>query len=65
MLLAIALAGGPVLWPALFLVLVYFSLTCMQASTADRATRRSIAMKLENQRLVGELRAESQRAQAA
>lgn len=64
-LLAIALAGGPVLWPALFLVLVYFSLTCMQASTADTATRRSIALKLENQRLVGELRAESQRAQAA
>ncbi|MBH2044194.1 MAG: hybrid sensor histidine kinase/response regulator, partial [Comamonadaceae bacterium] len=64
-LLAIALAGGPVLWPALFLTLVYFSLTCMQASTTETATRRSIDLKLENQRLVGELRAESQRALAA
>ncbi len=64
-LLAIALAGGPMLWPALLLTLGYFGLTCMQASTTDTATRRSIALKLENQRLVGELRAESQRALAA
>jgi len=64
-LLAIAMAGGPVLWPALVLTLVYYGLTCMQASTTDTATRRSIALKLENVRLVGELRAESQRALAA
>jgi signal transduction histidine kinase/CheY-like chemotaxis protein len=64
-LIAIALAGGPVLWPALFLTLVYYCLTCMQARTADTATRRSIALKLENQRLVARLRAESERALAA
>ena len=62
---AVALAGGPVLWPALFMTSVYYALTCMQARTADRATRRSIAIKLENDRLVNELRAESQRALAA
>lgn len=64
-LIAIALAGGPVLWPALFLTLVYYGLTCMQARTADTATRRSITLKLENQRLVARLRDESQRALAA
>ncbi|WP_422843445.1 hybrid sensor histidine kinase/response regulator [Acidovorax sp. M2(2025)] len=64
-MVAVALAGGPVLWPALFLTGVYYALTCMQARTADRATRRSIAIKLENDRLVNELRAESQRALAA
>lgn len=64
-MLSVLLAGGPVVWPALFLTMVYFSLTCMQASTADKATRRSIALKLENERLVTELRAESERALAA
>ncbi|RZJ62333.1 MAG: response regulator [Acidovorax sp.] len=64
-MIAVAMAGGPVMWPALFLSSVYFALTCMQARTADRATRRSIALKLENDRLVTELRAESQRALAA
>lgn len=64
-MLSIALAGGPVMWPALFLTAVYYALTCMQARTADRATRRSIALMLENNRLVTELRAESQRALAA
>jgi len=64
-MVAVALAGGPVLWPALFMTSVYYALTCMQARTADRATRRSIAIKLENDRLVNELRAESQRALAA
>ncbi|QLA80799.1 response regulator [Acidovorax sp. JMULE5] len=64
-MMAVGLAGGPVLWPALFLTGVYYALTCMQARTADRATRRSIALKLENDRLVNQLRAESQRALAA
>lgn len=64
-MMAVALAGGPVMWPALFLTSVYYALTCLQARTADRATRRSIALKLENDRLVTELRAESQRALAA
>ena len=64
-MVAVALAGGPVMWPALFLTSVYFALTGMQARTADRATRRSIALKLENDRLVNQLRAESQRALAA
>lgn len=64
-MLSIALAGGPVMWPALFLTGVYYALTCMQARTADRATRRSIALMLENNRLVTELRAESHRALAA
>lgn len=59
---AVALAGGPVVWPALLLTGVYYVLTCLQARTADRATRRSIALKLENERLVDRLRAESQRA---
>ena len=63
--MAVALAGGPVMWPALFLTGVYYALTGMQARTADRATRRSIALKLENDRLVSQLRAESQRALAA
>ena len=64
-MMAVALAGGPVMWPALFLTGVYYALTGMQARTADRATRRSIALKLENDRLVSQLRAESQRAHAA
>lgn len=64
-MMAVALAGGPVMWPALFLTGVYYTLTGMQARTADRATRRSIALKLENDRLVSQLRAESQRALAA
>lgn len=64
-MVAVAMAGGPVMWPALLLTGVYYALTCMQARTADRATRRSIALKLENDRLVNELRAESQRALAA
>ena len=64
-MIAVTLAGGPVMWPALLLTSVYFALTCLQARTADRATRRSIALKLENDRLVSELRAESQRALAA
>ncbi|RKR67709.1 signal transduction histidine kinase [Acidovorax sp. 94] len=64
-MMAVALAGGPVMWPALFLTGVYYALTGMQARTADRATRRSIALKLENDRLVSQLRAESQRALAA
>ncbi len=64
-MIAVALAGSPVMWPALFLVGVYYALTCMQARTADQATRRSIALKLENERLVGQLREESQRALAA
>ncbi|RKR25259.1 signal transduction histidine kinase [Acidovorax sp. 93] len=64
-MMAVALAGGPVMWPALFLTCVYYALTGMQARTADRATRRSIALKLENDRLVNQLRAESQRALAA
>ena len=58
-MMAVALAGGPVMWPALFLTGVYYALTGMQARTADRATRRSIALKLENDRLVSQLRAES------
>ncbi|CAN7493970.1 hybrid sensor histidine kinase/response regulator [Acidovorax sp. LjRoot129] len=64
-MIAVALAGGPAMWPALLLTTVYYALTCMQARTADRATRRSIALKLENDRLVTELRAESHRALAA
>ena len=64
-MVAVALAGGPVMWPALFLSSMYFALTGLQARTADRATRRSIALKLENDRLVNQLRAESQRALAA
>ncbi len=64
-MMAVALAGGPVVLPALLLTGVYYLLTCLQARTADRATRRSIALKLENERLVSQLRAESQRALAA
>lgn len=64
-MVAVAMAGGPVTWPALFLTGVYYALTCLQARTADRATRRSIVLKLENDRLVNQLRAESQRALAA
>lgn len=65
LMVAVALAGGPVMSPALLLMGVYYALTCMQARTADRATRRSIALKLENDRLVNQLRAESHRALAA
>ena len=64
-MMSVALAGGPVMWPTLFLTGVYYALTCLQARTADRATRRSIALKLDNERLVSQLRAESQRALAA
>ena len=64
-MMATVVAGGPVMWPALLLTCVYYALTGMQARTADRATRRSIALKLENDRLVSQLREESQRALAA
>ena len=63
--MAMALADSPVTLPALFLTSVYYALTSLQARTADRATRRSIALKLENERLVARLRAESERALAA
>jgi hypothetical protein len=33
-MMAVALAGGPVMWPALFLTGVYYALTGMQARTA-------------------------------
>lgn len=62
---AVVLSGGALVWPALLLCSIYLALTCLQAGTSDRATRRSIALKLDNQRLVTELRAESARAHAA
>ena len=64
-LLALAMAGGTVMWPALLLVCVYYALTSMHARTGEQATLRSIVLKLENERLVTELRAESRRALAA
>jgi signal transduction histidine kinase/ActR/RegA family two-component response regulator len=64
-MMAVVVEGGPVMWPALLLTGVYYALTGMQARTADRATRRSIALKLENDRLVSQLREESERALAA
>ncbi|BEU97578.1 hybrid sensor histidine kinase/response regulator [Acidovorax sp. DW039] len=64
-LLALALAGGVVMWPALLMVCVYYALTSMHARTGEQATLRSIVLKLENERLVAELRAESRRALAA
>ncbi|WP_240456942.1 hybrid sensor histidine kinase/response regulator [Acidovorax sp. 1608163] len=64
-LLALAMAGGVVMWPALLMVCVYYALTSMHARTGEQATLRSIVLKLENERLVTELRAESRRALAA
>lgn len=64
-MLALIVAGGMPMWPALLMVSVYYALTCMHARTGETATLRSIALKLENERLVTELRAESRRALAA
>ena len=49
----------------LLLVCVHYALTSMHARTGEQATLRSIVLKLENERLVTELRAESRRALAA
>ncbi|MDY0108115.1 MAG: histidine kinase dimerization/phospho-acceptor domain-containing protein, partial [Giesbergeria sp.] len=56
---------APAILPAMVLVATYYSLTCLHARNLSKVARDSIAIKFENDRLVNQLRAESQRAMAA
>lgn len=61
-LLALVLAEGPVTLPASVMVAVYYGLTCLHARNLAQAARDSIEIKFENERLVVQLRAQTQRA---
>ncbi|GAB3364621.1 MULTISPECIES: hybrid sensor histidine kinase/response regulator [Giesbergeria] len=61
-LLALVLAEGPVTLPATVLVAVYYGLTCLHARNLGQAARDSIEIKFDNERLVMQLRAQTQRA---
>ena len=61
----LAIAGGPIALPATALLCVYFSLTSAQARNLAHVARRSIEIKFDNDRLVAQLRAQTQRAQQA
>lgn len=61
-LIALLLTKGAVTLPAMAMVGVYYSLTCLHARNLAKAARDSIEIKFENQRLVVQLRAQTQRA---
>ena len=61
-LVALALTSGPVTLPAMVMVAVYYGLTCLHARNLSQAARDSIELKFENERLVTQLRAQTQRA---
>lgn len=61
-LVALLLTKGAVTIPAMAMVGVYYSLTCLHARNLAKAARDSIEIKFENQRLVVQLRAQTQRA---
>jgi signal transduction histidine kinase len=64
-MLAFAYIGGPVYTPMVWMCLVYFSLTCAQARSAEHSTYRAILLKLENSDLVQRLRKESVQSKTA
>ncbi len=61
-LVALLLTEGAVTLPAMAMVGVYYGLTCLHAHNLAKAARDSIEIKFENQRLVVQLRAQTQRA---
>ena len=61
-LMALLLTKGAVTLPAMAMVAVYYGLTCLHARNLAKAARDSIEIKFENERLVGQLRAQTQRA---
>jgi signal transduction histidine kinase/CheY-like chemotaxis protein len=64
-LVPLAVGGGPIALPASALLGVYFVLTSVQARNLAQAARRSIEIKFDNERLVAQLRAQTQRAEQA
>lgn len=61
-LLALAVVGGPIALPGCVMVFVYYLLTCLHARNHAEAARHSIELKFDNERLVTQLRAQTQRA---
>lgn len=64
-LIVLGVLGGPIALPGCVLVMVYYLLTSMHAHTLAQAARDSIELKLDNERLVGQLRAQTQTAMQA
>ena len=64
-LLALVMAGGAVMLPGFALLAVYYALTCSHAYTLAQAARSSILLQFDNQRLVAELRTQTQQARQA
>lgn len=60
--LAMLMMPAVVILPALVLVAAYYGLTCLHARNLSQAARDSIELKFENERLVTQLRAQTQRA---
>lgn len=61
-LIALGVVGGPIALPGCVLLAVYYLLTSLHARNLAQAARHSIELKLDNERLVVQLRAQTQRA---
>ena len=61
-LLSLMVMPAVVIFPAMVLVAAYYGLTCLHARNLAQAARDSIELKFQNERLVTQLRAETQRA---
>lgn len=65
LIVPLAIDGGPIALPACAMLSMYFALTSVHARNLAQATRRSIETKFDNERLVVQLRAQTQRAEQA
>ena len=61
-LVALAVVGGPIALPGCVMVVVYYLLTALHARNLARAARDSIELRFDNERLVAQLRAQTDRA---
>jgi len=61
-LVALAVVGGPIALPGCVMVAVYYLLTALHARNLARAARDSIELRFDNERLVTQLRAQTERA---
>ncbi len=61
-LVALAVVGGPIALPGCVMVAVYYLLTALHARNLARAARDSIELRFDNERLVTQLRAQTDRA---
>lgn len=61
-LVALAMVGGPIALPGCVMVAVYYLLTALHARNLARAARDSIELRFDNERLVTQLRAQTERA---